>query len=85
MRARIRQAIQQKVDGEEVTTTIEEQPKAQIVDLMEALKASLGVNEERSGPRAVESASKASSRKPPRRSPRTAAKKVKARKRVAAK
>ncbi len=85
VRARIRQAIQQKVDGEEVTTTIEEQPKAQIVDLMEALKASLGVDVEKIGPRAVASASKPSSRKPPRRSPRTTAKNTRARKRVAAK
>ena len=70
VRHRIRAAIQQKVDGEEVTTTIEEAPKAQIVDLMEALKASLGVDEKQ-GPRRVDSAKKKPIRKPPRRSPRT--------------
>jgi len=88
VRIRIREAIQHKVDGKEVTTTIEEQPKAQIIDLMEALKASLGVNDERSGPRSVEtrsSTAKPSSRKPPRRSPRTLASRPKTRKKVAAK
>ena len=88
VRTRVWQAIQHKVDGEEITATIEEQPKAQIVDLMEALKASLGVGDERSGPQPVESrssAAKPSSRKPPRRSPRTTARRPKTRKKVAAK
>src|SRR5947208_4698443 len=39
---RIRAMIQQKIDGEEITSLIVEQPKAQVIDLMEALKASLG-------------------------------------------
>src|SRR5437763_1014866 len=39
---RIRAMIQQKVDGEEITTNLVEEPKAQVIDLMEALKASLG-------------------------------------------
>jgi DNA end-binding protein Ku len=39
---RIRAMIQQKIDGEEITTNMVEQPKAQVIDLMEALKASLG-------------------------------------------
>jgi len=39
---RIRGMIQQKIDGEEITTNMVEQPKAQVIDLMEALKASLG-------------------------------------------
>src|SRR5436309_4087083 len=39
---RVRAMIQQKIDGEEITSTIVEQPKAQVIDLMEALKASLG-------------------------------------------
>ena len=37
--------IEQKVAGKEVTFE-EEAPKAQIIDLMEALKASLGEDEE---------------------------------------
>jgi DNA end-binding protein Ku len=41
VRKRIWSAIQQKVEGKEVTIE-EEAPKAQIIDLMEALKASLG-------------------------------------------
>jgi DNA end-binding protein Ku len=39
---RIRSMIQQKIDGEEITTNLAEEPKAQVIDLMEALKASLG-------------------------------------------
>ena len=38
---RIRAMIQQKIDGEEITNNLVEQPKAQVIDLMEALKASL--------------------------------------------
>ena len=73
VRARVWTAIQQKVEGEEVTAPLEEAPKAQIVDLMEALKASLGVD--------AEADSKAV-RKGPRRSPRTA-KKTRSRKKAA--
>src|SRR5689334_22789038 len=39
---RIRAMIQQKVDGQEITSLLVEEPKAQVIDLMEALKASLG-------------------------------------------
>src|SRR5882762_9656263 len=39
---RVRAMIQQKIDGEEITSLDVEQPKAQVIDLMEALKASLG-------------------------------------------
>jgi DNA end-binding protein Ku len=38
---RIRAVIQQKVDGQEITAMEAEQPRAQVIDLMEALKASL--------------------------------------------
>jgi DNA end-binding protein Ku len=41
VRKRYQEAIQRKVDGQEVTVPTPEQPQAQIVDLMEALKASL--------------------------------------------
>ena len=84
VRNRVRAAIQQKVDGEEVTTLIEQEPKAQIVDLMEALKASLGVDT-KSGPRRVESGKKKATRKPPRRSPRTKEKMATTRRNAAAK
>ena len=42
VRERVMAAIQQKVEGQEVVATVDEAPKAQIIDLMEALKASLG-------------------------------------------
>ncbi len=42
VRARIRAAIQQKIAGKKITAVFEEAPKAQIIDLMEALKASVG-------------------------------------------
>ncbi len=41
VKERLQAAIQQKVDGEDVTLGPTEAPKAQIIDLMEALKASL--------------------------------------------
>src|SRR5437764_10567326 len=39
---RIRGLIQKKIEGEEITSLMAEEPKAQVIDLMEALKASLG-------------------------------------------
>ena len=42
VRQRIEEAIQAKVDGQEITAEPAEEPKAKIIDLMEALKASLG-------------------------------------------
>ncbi len=41
VRARYHEAIQRKVEGQEVTSAAPEQPRGQIIDLMEALKASL--------------------------------------------
>jgi DNA end-binding protein Ku len=38
---RVRALIQRKIDGEEITATDVEEPRAQVIDLMEALKASL--------------------------------------------
>ena len=38
---RIRALIQKKIDGEEITASDVEEPRAQVIDLMEALKASL--------------------------------------------
>ncbi len=77
-------AIQQKIDGQEMTIASPEEPKAQIIDLMEALKASLGDGGE-SAPtpkkatkrtatksKAAKAASgkKKTTRKPPKRAPR---------------
>src|SRR5690554_4409006 len=44
VRARILEQIQRKVDGEEITAAPEPAPQAQIIDLMEALKASLAAS-----------------------------------------
>jgi DNA end-binding protein Ku len=41
VRARYNEAIQRKVEGQEVTAAAPEKPRGQIIDLMEALKASL--------------------------------------------
>ena len=41
VRDRVLQAIQAKVDGEEITSATPEEPQTKIIDLMEALKASL--------------------------------------------
>src|SRR5258708_6362379 len=38
---RTRALIQRKIEGEEITSLEDEQPRAQVIDLMEALKASL--------------------------------------------
>jgi DNA end-binding protein Ku len=62
-RDQLRDIIERKVEGREVTAAPAEQPRGQIIDLMQALKASLaapGGEAEASG-----------ARRPPRRSPRS--------------
>jgi DNA end-binding protein Ku len=54
VRKAVEEAIQDKVDGREITAEPAEEPKAQVIDLMAALKASLGDGQ----------------RKPAKRSPR---------------
>src|SRR5436190_17804521 len=49
---RVKLQIQEKIDGEQITAADVEQPRAQVIDLMEALKASL----ESPKPRAMKSA-----------------------------
>lgn len=63
---RIRSLIQRKVEGEEITEAVAEEPKAQVIDLMEALRRSLGGTApvSKSAPKAVPSASKAASKVP---------------------
>jgi DNA end-binding protein Ku len=74
VRTRYHEAIQRKVDGQEITATTAEAPKAQIIDLMEALKASLAAKGGKpaapAGPKAV--ASDAEERKPAKKAPRAA-------------
>ena len=46
---RIREQIQRKIDGEEISLTEGDEPKAQVIDLMEALRASLASPRESRG------------------------------------
>jgi DNA end-binding protein Ku len=64
VRKRYNAAIQEKVQGREITAAAPEEPKAQIIDLMEALKASLGNRAPRD--------EKEAERKPAKRTPRAA-------------
>jgi DNA end-binding protein Ku len=66
VRKRVQEAIQRKIEGQEVTAAVEP-PKAQIIDLMEALKASLAKKAE------ATALSEADERRPARRAPRPAA------------
>ncbi len=76
-RQRVWDLIERKIQGEEIVAAPEEEPKAQIIDLMEALKASLGEGD-------AKAAKSKSTRKPPRRAaPKRAAKKKAAAKKVA--
>ena len=47
VRDRVRDAIQQKVDGQEITAEPSAAPQTRVIDLMEALKASLNKGEKR--------------------------------------
>jgi DNA end-binding protein Ku len=67
VRKRTRALIEQKVAGQEITAPAPEAPKAQIIDLMEALKASLESTREAEAPAA---AAAAGGRKPPKPSAR---------------
>ena len=66
---RLREMIEQKIQGQEVQVVAAEEPKAQIIDLMEALKASLGK-------RAPDEGEEAGARRGPKPSPRQVAKKA---------
>lgn len=52
VKQRIEEAIQQKVEGQEITAEPAEEPKARIIDLMDALKQSLGDQEKKPARRA---------------------------------
>jgi DNA end-binding protein Ku len=75
VRKRLRDAIQQKVDGHAITLA-PEQPRAQIIDLMEALKASLSskqkpaVHAESPAEADAEQATGTDDRRPARRAPK---------------
>ena len=85
---RTRALIQRKIEGEEITSLASEEPRAQVIDLMEALRASLGGAKPASASRSTASAKPATKipirteqkRKPAKPAARkTAAAKTKAR------
>jgi DNA end-binding protein Ku len=84
VKERIRGLIQRKVEGEEITSSMVEEPKAQVIDLMEALRKSLGgsVAKASESPKAAKPAKTAAKvkdeqeRKAPKRAPAPASAKV---------
>jgi DNA end-binding protein Ku len=71
VRERVLEAIQQKVEGQEITAEPEEKPETKIIDLMDALKASLSKREGTKEP-AKKSAKSSSSDKPAKKKARKA-------------
>jgi len=69
---RIREQIQRKIDGQEITMSASEEPRAQVIDLMEALKASLGNAKPRAAATKVPIKAE-TSRKAPKAAPKKAA------------
>jgi len=68
VRERIEAAVQKKVEGQEITMPEAPEPGAQVIDLMEALRASL--DKKKAAPseaRRAEAPKKAEGRKPPKR------------------
>lgn len=80
VRERIQEQIQRKVEGQEIAEAPPAAPSGKIIDLMEALKASLADSPRRAKPKAAASATE--ERKPAKAAPRraTAAKKKAAQK-----
>jgi DNA end-binding protein Ku len=74
VKTRLTEIIQQKIQGEEVTIAPGETPKAQIIDLMEALKASLDTTPAKGRRKTAKASKKA--RKPAKASPRKMTKKT---------
>lgn len=71
---RIRALIQKKVEGEEITSFLADEPRAQVIDLMEALKASLGGAKPRAAKTSARLPIKSEAkRKPAKAAPRKAA------------
>jgi len=75
VRERIMRDIQRKIDGQDIETTVPETAPAQIIDLMEALKASLGAQKSQAfssaspnNPQAVDKSHDSTDRRPARRS-----------------
>ena len=87
VRDRVRALIQKKIEGEEITSTTEEEPHAQVIDLMEALRRSLGGAPTKAAPAAKAAPAKPAKmtikakaeRMAPKQAPRTSAKTAKSR------
>ena len=78
---RIRGLIQKKIEGEEITGALVEEPRAQVIDLMDALRRSLGAPKPASKPAAMGATAKLpikskQDRKAPKRAPRAVATKA---------
>jgi DNA end-binding protein Ku len=89
---RVRALIQRKIEGEEITSAASDEPRAEVIDLMEALRKSLGGASSKPAPAPAKAAKPAASakaspaskmpikekidRKAPKRSPKVAAKVV---------
>ncbi len=74
VRGRMLEAVRKKLEGEEITVARAEAPRAQIIDLMEALKASLTEGQQP----ATATQHAAGSKKPPKRVTRAGAKRTRA-------
>jgi DNA end-binding protein Ku len=77
VRKRVLEAIDRKIAGQEIALAPTEEPRAQVIDLMEALKASLAAAPAKAGAaapeaRQPEAEAPAAERKPPRRARREA-------------
>jgi DNA end-binding protein Ku len=79
VRGRVQEVIDQKIEGQEVTLAPTEAPQAQVIDLMEALKASLSEAPASDSKPARKSGTR---RKAARSSPRKAASRKSGRKRA---
>lgn len=66
---RIRALIQRKIDGEEITESMVEEPRAQVIDLMEALKRSLASPRSGRAPAATRGTPKTPIKAEPKRKP----------------
>lgn len=72
VQARIRELIQRKIEsGEEITNAAVEEPRAQVIDLMEALRRSLGAPKETPS-KPAKAAKSAATAKPERKAPKRA-------------
>ncbi|HKI01098.1 MAG TPA: Ku protein [Thermoanaerobaculia bacterium] len=70
-RQQVRSLIERKVQGEEISAAPAPAPKAQVIDLMAALKASLSSAKPQAADQPADKPISLADRKPPKRSPRT--------------